>query len=93
MTLSAVVLRMTRPSSPVRHMDWIPGVDLPGIAPHIVQRGNDRQACFADDADYLHFRQELGDAARKNDCALHAYVLMTNHVHLLVTRRIRNDRC
>ena len=72
-------------SSPDRNMARIPRIDLAGIAQHIVQRGNDRQACFADDADYLHYRQELGEAAYKHDCAVHAYVLMTNHVHLLVT--------
>lgn len=66
-------------------MARLPRLDLPGIAHHIVQRGNDRQACFADDADYLHYRQELGEATLKHGCALHAYVLMTNHVHLLVT--------
>ena len=66
-------------------MARLPRLDLPGIPQHIVQRGNDRQACFADDADYLRYRQELGDAAMKHGCALHAYVLMTNHVHLLVT--------
>ena len=59
--------------------------DLPGVAQHIVQRGNDRRPCFADDADCLHYRQELGEAALRHGCALHAYVLMTNHVHLLVT--------
>lgn len=69
-------------------MARIPRIDLPGIAQHIVQRGNDRHACFADDADYLHYRQELGEAALKHDCTLHAYVLMTNHVHLLVTPRL-----
>lgn len=62
-----------------------PRLDLPGVAQHIVQRGNDRQACFADDADYLHYRQELGEAAMKYGCDIHAYVLMTNHVHLLMT--------
>jgi putative transposase len=66
-------------------MARIPRIDLPGIAQHIVQRGNDRQACFADDADYLHYRQELGVAALKHACMLHAYVLMTNHVHVFVT--------
>ncbi len=66
-------------------MARLPRLDLPGIAQHIIQRGNDRQACFADDADYLHYRQELGEAALKHGCALHAYVLMTNHVHLLLT--------
>ena len=69
-------------------MARIPRIDLPGIAQHIVQRGNDRQACFADDADYLHYRQELGEAALKHECAVHAYVLMTNHVHLLVTPQV-----
>ncbi len=66
-------------------MARVPRINLPGIAQHIVQRGNDRQACFADDADYLQYRQELGEAARKHECTVHAYVLMTNHVHLLVT--------
>ncbi len=66
-------------------MARVPRIDLPGIAQHIVQRGNDRQACFADDADYLHYRQELGEAALKHACSVHAYALMTNHVHLLVT--------
>ncbi len=62
-----------------------PRLDLAGVPQHIVQRGNDRQACFADDADYLRYRQELGEAAMKHGCHIHAYVLMTNHVHLLVT--------
>ena len=66
-------------------MARLPRLDFPGIAQHIVQRGNDRQACFADEADYLHYRQELGEAALKHSCDLHAYVLMTNHVHLLAT--------
>lgn len=69
-------------------MARVPRIDLPGVAQHIVQRGNDRQACFADDADYLHYRQELGEAALKHACMLHAYVLMTNHVHLLVTPQL-----
>jgi REP element-mobilizing transposase RayT len=66
-------------------MARLPRLDLPGIPQHIVQRGNDRQACFADAADYLRYRQELGEAALRYGCALHAYVLMTNHVHLLTT--------
>ena len=62
-----------------------PRLDLPGIPQHVVQRGNDRQACFAAEADYLRYQQELREASAKHDCAIHAYVLMTNHVHLLVT--------
>lgn len=66
-------------------MARLPRLDLPGIPQHIVQRGNDRQPCFADNDDYLRYRQELREATDKYACALHAYVLMTNHVHLLVT--------
>lgn len=66
-------------------MARLPRLDLPGIPQHIIQRGNDRQPCFAGTTDYLHYRQELGEAALKHGCAIHAYVLMTNHVHLLVT--------
>lgn len=66
-------------------MARLPRFDLPNVAQHIVQRGNDRQACFARDGDYERYLQELGEAALRFDCALHAYVLMTNHVHLLLT--------
>ena len=66
-------------------MARLPRLDLPSVPQHIVQRGNDRQPCFAGPADYQHYRQELCEAAHKHGCALHAYVLMTNHVHLLVT--------
>ncbi len=60
-------------------------IDLPGIPQHIVQRGNDRQPCFFTDADYLCYRAELMDIAQREGCAVHAYVLMNNHVHLLLT--------
>jgi putative transposase len=62
-----------------------PRFDVPGVAQHIVQRGNDRLPCFAADRDYIRYLQDLRDVARENDCAIHAYVLMTNHVHLLAT--------
>ena len=66
-------------------MARLPRLDLPGIPQHVVQRGNDRQPCFAADADFQQYRQELGEAALKHGCEVHAYVLMTNHVHVLVT--------
>ncbi|MFC0679542.1 transposase [Lysobacter korlensis] len=66
-------------------MARLPRLDLPGVPQHVVQRGVDRQPCFARDDDYLRYRQELAEAALKHACAVHAYVLMTNHVHLLVT--------
>ena len=59
--------------------------DLPGVPQHIIQRGNDRHPCFFADADYLRYRAELRELALREGCAIHAYALMTNHVHLLVT--------
>jgi putative transposase len=58
---------------------------VPGIPWHIVQRGNNRSACFYCAADYRYYLSTLGEQARKWACEVHAYVLMTNHVHLPVT--------
>ncbi|GAB6051158.1 hypothetical protein JCM16106_20140 [Hydrogenophilus islandicus] len=52
---------------------------------HLVQRGHNRGACFFTEEDFLAYREWLGEALKKTGCALHAYVLMTNHVHLLLT--------
>lgn len=60
-------------------------LDLPGVAQHVVQRGNDRQACFFQEMDYVRYLQDLREASLRYACRVHAYVLMTNHVHLLVT--------
>lgn len=62
-----------------------PRPDLADIPQHVVQRGNDRQPCFFTKADYLRYLTNLREAALRYDCAIHAYVLMTNHVHLLLT--------
>lgn len=58
---------------------------VPDIAVHIVQRGHDRANCFRHDSDYLVYLSTLRDLLPKASCALHAYCLMTNHVHLLLT--------
>lgn len=58
---------------------------LPNVPLHIIQRGNNRQACFFADEDYRVYLQWLGEYAVKTGCLIHAYVLMTNHVHLLVS--------
>ena len=58
---------------------------LPGIPQHVIQRGNNRAPCFFTDADYQRYLDDLAAAAVKYQCQIHAYVLMTNHVHLLVT--------
>jgi len=58
---------------------------VPGIPWHIIQRGNNREACFYDEMDYRYYLQALEEQADKYHCRIHAYVLMTNHVHLLLT--------
>jgi putative transposase len=58
---------------------------LPGQPLHIIQRGNNRQPIFFSGDDYRRYRDWLAEAARDNGCAVHAYVLMTNHVHILAT--------
>lgn len=58
---------------------------LPNIPLHLIQRGNNRQACFFADEDYRVYLDWLAEFAAKTGCRVHAYVLMTNHVHLLLT--------
>jgi putative transposase len=60
-------------------------IDLPDVPQHIVQRGNDRRPCFFQPIDRLRYLDDLRDISRRAGCAVHAYVLMTNHVHLLLT--------
>jgi putative transposase len=62
-----------------------PRLDLSGIPQHVVQRGNDRQPCFFADVDRQRYLQDLKEIALREGCSVHAYVLMTNHVHLLMT--------
>ncbi|WP_372362188.1 transposase [Xanthomonas sp. NCPPB 1325] len=66
-------------------MARLPRIDLPGIPQHIVQRGNNRLPCFLDDGDRLRYLHLMHEALHATGCQLHAYVLMDNHVHLLVT--------
>jgi putative transposase len=62
-----------------------PRFNLPGIPQHVIQRGNNRDPCFLAEEDYRRYLEDLQKAAEKYACRIHAYVLMTNHVHLLVT--------
>jgi putative transposase len=57
----------------------------PGLAQHVVQRGNNKGRVFCVEDDFQLFRECLLSATRQFDCHVHAYVFMTNHVHLLVT--------
>ena len=58
---------------------------IPDIPLHIIQRGNNHQACFFAEEDYLFYLDWLEEYAESTGCSIHAYVLMTNHVHMLLT--------
>lgn len=58
---------------------------LPEIPAHVIQRGHNREAIFFCDQDYLEYLRPLKSSADDCGCLIHAYVLMTNHVHLLLT--------
>jgi putative transposase len=60
-------------------------IALPNVPVHLIQRGNNRQPCFFADEDYHRYLDWLSEYAAKTDCRVHAYVLMTNHVHLLIS--------
>ena len=70
-----------------RVMPRKPRFFLPNVPTHVVQRGNNRQAIFFSDGDYRVYLDWVREAAQRWGCAIHAYVLMTNHVHLLITPR------
>ena len=61
-----------------------PRMYLPGVPCHIVQRGNNRDVCFYSEQDYQFYLECLKSACKRYRVAVHAYVLMTNHVHLLM---------
>jgi putative transposase len=62
-----------------------PRLTLPGYPHHVIQRGNNKQAIFTTTADYQRLLDLLEENAKKFDVAVHAYVLMSNHFHLLAT--------
>ena len=58
---------------------------LPGVPTHVVQRGNNRDACFFAEEDFQFYKEVLAEGLNRYGAQLHAYCLMTNHVHLLIT--------
>src|SRR6478609_7734046 len=66
-------------------MARLPRLTVPGYPHHVIQRGNNRQAIFLDDADRELLLSLLAEHAKKEGVVLHAYVLMSNHFHLLAT--------
>ncbi len=66
-------------------MSRLPRICPPGIPQHIIQRGNNRQVCFADSTDFAAYADWLYEASQACDVLVHAWVFMANHVHLLAT--------
>lgn len=58
---------------------------VPGYPYHIVQRGNNREACFVEPDNYQYYLKLWKDNSRRYGVSVHAYCLMTNHMHFLVT--------
>jgi putative transposase len=76
--------------SRTKKMARLPRICLPGIPQHVIQRGNNRQACFASEDDFAVYAHWLAEYAKQYRVAVHAWVFMTNHVHLLMTPETDN---
>jgi putative transposase len=68
-----------------------PRIHLDDIPLHIVQRGHNREPCFFAEDDYASYLHWLSEALAETECALHAYVLMTNHVRIKGVRLDLNE--
>jgi len=66
-------------------MARLPRIVIPNQPMHIMHRGNNRQAIFEANEDLIRIKEDIKFALEKSDCKLHAYVIMTNHLHLLIT--------
>ncbi|MEM7219266.1 MAG: transposase [Pseudomonadota bacterium] len=62
-----------------------PRTCIPGLPHHLIQRGNNRQLCFVSDADFAAYARWLAEGADQYEVALHGWVFMDNHVHLVGT--------
>ena len=71
-------------------MARLPRLNLPNVPQHIVQRGNNRQVTFVEPEDYVVYLEKLKYYAKEYEVKIHAFVLMTNHVHLLATPTTSN---
>lgn len=69
-------------------MPRLPRYVLPGHPYHVIQRGNNRCPIFVADEDYGCFRHTLSEACFRHNCHIHAYFLMTNHVHFVMTPQL-----
>ncbi len=69
----------------------LPSFIIPDQPQHVILRGNNRAEIFCADADYSFYLEKLKSACDKHGCSVHAYVLMTNHVHLLITPHLEQS--
>ncbi|WP_211563449.1 transposase [Magnetovibrio blakemorei] len=67
-------------------------LNIVNVPQHIIQRGNNRQAIFFHDDDYALYLEKLKEYSQKYGVAIHAYILMTNHVHITLDPRNRDRR-
>ena len=66
-------------------MARLPRIVIPNQPLHIMHRGNNRQHIFNTEEDMLKIKDDIAHGLKKSGCSLHAYVIMTNHLHLLIT--------
>ena len=72
-------------------MARLPRLVLPDQPLHIMHRGNNRQNIFENEADMARILHDIGESLAKADCQLHAYIIMTNHLHLLLTPKNKHE--
>src|SRR5262245_49847920 len=82
--------RLIGPAPTSLPMPRKPRLIVPGHPVHVIQRGHNRAPTFRCPDDFRRYRETLLEASRRSKCAIHAYVFMTNHVHLLVTPEDRD---
>jgi putative transposase len=67
-----------------------PRFKIAGVTQFITQRGNNKQAVFFSEQDYQYYLSILDEATIQEECQVHAFVLMANHIHILVTPNTSN---
>ncbi len=72
-------------------MTRLPMLVVQGLPMHVVQRGNNKQATFYVEDNYRVYLQAVLDVSERYKCDVHAYVLMTNHVHILLTPQFKDS--
>jgi putative transposase len=72
-------------------MARLPRIVVPNQPLHIMHRGNNRQDIFESEEDLTRIKEDIAHSLLKSGCSLHAYVIMTNHIHLLVTPKDREQ--